>query len=99
MPRLPQSHTKLHGREATILAQAHVCREHIEYFEKKLVLPHGWREGAICFFFEKLHEAVAATGLAPAWDPENESAVAIILERLNFNLPSDGKPKSKSKAK
>lgn len=93
---LPESPIKLHGRDNcdNFLVYAH--KDLATFFDKKLVLDHGWRSRIIPELFRKFVEACQSE-LTPSYDPENPEKVAEILSRMNFNLPqTHGKPKRKS---
>lgn len=62
----------------------------------------GPRQAMICTFFLKFYEACQKENIVPIWDVDNESKVAAVLQRLNFNppveMPVASKPKRKAKA-
>ena len=96
---LPNSHitSNPNGKDGTIPVQLYVLIDLEQYFTKKLCLGHGWRQKILPFMLEKLAEACASSGLEPSWDPGNEEAVAIILNRLNFEAPKPKKNVSRNK--
>lgn len=58
----------------------------------------GVRAALIGQFFDKLHQYCLAQNLKPVFDPSNESTIAEILTRLNFDEPVAVKPPTKRKS-
>jgi hypothetical protein len=61
----------------------------------------GPRQALICTFFQRFYEACQKENIVPIWDVDNESKVAGVLARLNFNspveMPKESKPRRKGK--
>ena len=74
--------------------QAFIDDDTFNYFfsrDTPSVLGHtiGARQMLIAQFFEKLHAACVAEGIAPRWEPDGEDRVQKLMNKLNFDNKAD----------
>ena len=55
----------------------------------------GARQALVAQFFKKLHEQCLAEGVPPRWEPDNESRVQAMMDRMSLAKPKVTKPRTK----
>ena len=60
---------------------------HTYFFRKVFADDRGIKQALVNIFFAKLHAACLAADIPAEWDPSNETTIADILNKLNFNEP------------